>query len=65
MLAPQFAFKPEGEMLFQEHYQSIIDAGATSVPLEVKNPVPRGEDGLWAAGIYCHRQRQDHPRQLV
>ena len=51
MLAPQFAFKP-GRDAVQKHYQSIIDAGATSITLELKNLVPRGEDGLWAAGIY-------------
>ena len=35
-LAPQFAFKP-GRDAIQKHYQGIIDAGATSVTLELKN----------------------------
>ena len=36
MLAPQFAFKP-GRDAIQKHYQGIIDAGATSITLELKN----------------------------
>jgi ketosteroid isomerase-like protein len=36
MLAPQFAFKP-GHDAIQKHYQGIIDAGATSIVLELKN----------------------------
>ena len=65
MLAPQFAFKP-GRDAVQKHYQSIIDAGATSITLELKNLVPRGERWLMGRGnLFCHRQRQDHPRQLV
>jgi ketosteroid isomerase-like protein len=51
MLAPQFAFKP-GRDAIQKHYQGIIDAGATSITLELKNLVPRGDDGLWATGAY-------------
>jgi ketosteroid isomerase-like protein len=51
MLAPQFAFKP-GRDAIQKHYQGIIDAGTTSITLELKNLVPRGDDGLWAAGTY-------------
>ena len=35
-LAPQFAFKP-GRDAIQKHYQGIIDAGATSITLELKN----------------------------
>ncbi len=51
MLAPQFAFKP-GRDAIQKHYQGIIDAGATSVTLELKNLELRGNDGVWAAGAY-------------
>ena len=51
MLAPQFAFKP-GRDAIQKHYQGIIDAGATSMTLELKNLVPRGDDGLWATGTF-------------
>ena len=50
-LAPQFAFKP-GREAIQKHYQGIIDAGATSVTLELKNLELRGNDGVWAAGTY-------------
>jgi uncharacterized protein (TIGR02246 family) len=50
-LAPQFAFKP-GRDAIQKHYQGIIDAGATSVTLELKNLELRGNDGVWAAGTY-------------
>jgi hypothetical protein len=49
MLAPQFAFKP-GRDAIQKHYQGIIDAGATSITLELKNVELRGNDGVWAAG---------------
>ena len=51
MLAPQFAFKP-GRDAIQKHYQGIIDAGATSVTLELKNLELRGNDGVWVAGTY-------------
>ena len=51
MLAPQFAFKP-GRDAIQKHYQSIIDAGASSITLELKNMELRGKDGVWAAGNY-------------
>ena len=51
MLAPQFAFKP-GREAIQKHYQGIIDAGATSITLELKNLELRGNDGVWAAGNY-------------
>jgi hypothetical protein len=51
MLAPQFAFKP-GRDAIQKHYQGIIDAGATSIVLELKNLELRGNDGVWAAGNY-------------
>ena len=51
MLAPQFAFKP-GRDAIQKHYQGIIDAGATSITLELKNMERRGNDGVWAAGNY-------------
>ena len=51
MLAPQFAFKP-GRDAIQKHYQGIIDAGATSITLELKNMELRGNDGVWAAGNY-------------
>ena len=56
-LAPQFAFKP-GRDAIQKHYQGIIDAGATSVTLELKNLELRGNDGVWAAVTYSHRQRK-------
>src|SRR6516225_8903555 len=51
MLAPQFAFKP-GRDAIQKHYQGIIDAGASSITLELKNMELRGNDGVWAAGNY-------------
>ena len=51
MLAPQFAFKP-GRDAIQKHYQGIIDAGATSVTLELKNMELRANDGVRAAGNY-------------
>jgi len=51
MLAPQFAFKP-GRDAIQKHYQGIIDAGASSITLELKNMELRGKDGVWAAGNY-------------
>jgi uncharacterized protein (TIGR02246 family) len=51
MLAPQFAFKP-GHDAIQKHYQAVIDAGATSIVLELKNMELRGNDGVWAAGNY-------------
>ena len=50
-LAPQFAFKP-GREAIQKHYQGIIDAGATTIVLELKNLELRGNDGVWAAGNY-------------
>jgi uncharacterized protein (TIGR02246 family) len=50
-LAPQFAFKP-GRDGIQKHYQGIIDAGTTSITLELKNLEIRGNDILWAAGTY-------------
>ena len=51
MLAPQFAFKP-GRDAILKHYQGIIDAGATSITLELKNLELRGNDSIWAAGNY-------------
>src|SRR6476646_9802636 len=51
MLAPQFAFKP-GREAIQKHYQGIIDAGATSITLELKNLELRSNDSIWAAGNY-------------
>jgi uncharacterized protein (TIGR02246 family) len=51
MLAPQFAFKP-GREAIQKHYQGVIDAGATSITMELKNLELRGNDGVWAAGNY-------------
>ena len=51
MLAPQFAFNP-GRDAIQKHYQSIIDGGATSINMELKNMELRGNDGVWAAGSY-------------
>jgi len=51
MLAPQFAFNP-GRDAIQKHYQSIIDGGATSITMELKNMELRGNDGVWAAGSY-------------
>jgi uncharacterized protein (TIGR02246 family) len=51
VLAPQFAFKP-GRDAILKHYQGIIDAGATSITLELKNLELRGNDGVWAAGNY-------------
>jgi uncharacterized protein (TIGR02246 family) len=50
-LTPQYEFKP-GRDAILKYYQGIIDAGATSITLELKNLVPRGDDGLWAAGTY-------------
>jgi ketosteroid isomerase-like protein len=35
-LAPLFAFKP-GRDAIQKHYQGIIDAGATSVTLDLRD----------------------------
>jgi len=51
MLAPQYEFKP-GRDAIQKHYQGIIDAGATSITLELKNLELRGNDSVWAAGNY-------------
>jgi uncharacterized protein (TIGR02246 family) len=51
MLAPQFAFKP-GRDAILKHYQGIIDAGATSITLELENLELRGNDSIWAAGNY-------------
>jgi uncharacterized protein (TIGR02246 family) len=51
VLAPQFAFKP-GRDAIQKHYQSVIDAGASNITLELKNLELRGNDGVWAAGNY-------------
>ena len=51
MLSPQFAFKP-GRDVIQKHYQGIIDAGATSITLELKNLELRAKDSVWAAGNY-------------
>ena len=51
MLAPQFAFKP-GRDAISKHYQGIIDAGATSITLQLKNLELRGKDTVWAAGNY-------------
>jgi uncharacterized protein (TIGR02246 family) len=51
MLAPQYTFKP-GRDAILKHYQGIIDAGATSISLELKNLELRGNDGVWAAGNY-------------
>ena len=51
MLAPQFGFKP-GRDAIQKHYQAIIDAGTTSITLELKNLELRGNDGVWVAGTY-------------
>ena len=51
MLAPQFAFKP-GRDAILKHYQGIIEAGATSITLELKNLELRGNDGVWTAGNY-------------
>ena len=56
-LASQFAFKP-GRDAIQKHYQGIIDAGATSVTLELKNLELSGNDGVWAGNLLSHRQRQ-------
>ena len=50
-LAPQFAFKP-GRDAIQKHYQGIIDAGAGSITLELKNLELRANDSVWAAGNY-------------
>jgi hypothetical protein len=35
-----------------KHYQGIIDAGATSIVLELRNMEVRGHDGVWAVGNY-------------
>ena len=51
MLAPQFAFNP-GRDAIQKQYQSLIDGGATSITMELKNMELRGNDGVWAAGSY-------------
>jgi uncharacterized protein (TIGR02246 family) len=51
MLAPQYAFKP-GRDAILKHYQGIIEAGATSITLELKNLELRGNDGVWIAGNY-------------
>ena len=51
VLAPQFAFKP-GRDAILKHYQGIIEAGATSITLELKNLELRGSDGVWTAGNY-------------
>jgi uncharacterized protein (TIGR02246 family) len=51
MLAPQFAFKP-GRDAIQKHYQGVIEAGATTITLQLKNMELRGNDGVWAAGNY-------------
>jgi uncharacterized protein (TIGR02246 family) len=51
MLAPQFAFRP-GRDAIQKHYQGVIEAGATSITLELKNMELRDNDGVWAAGNY-------------
>ena len=65
MLAPQFAFKP-GRDAILKHYQGIIDAGATSITLELKNIELRGKRWRMGSGkLFGHRQRQDHPGQLV
>ena len=65
MLAPQFAFKP-GRDAIQKHYQGIIDAGATSITLELKNLELRWQ--RWRMGRrdpFGHRQRQEDRGQLV
>jgi ketosteroid isomerase-like protein len=49
--APQLAFKP-GRDAIQKHYQSIIDAGASSITLELKIMELRGNDRVWSAGNY-------------
>jgi uncharacterized protein (TIGR02246 family) len=51
VLAPQYEFKP-GRDAILKHYQGIIDAGATSITLELKNLELRGKDNVWAAGNY-------------
>jgi uncharacterized protein (TIGR02246 family) len=51
MLAPQYEFKP-GRDAILKHYQGVIDAGATSITLELKNLELRGNDSIWAAGNY-------------
>jgi uncharacterized protein (TIGR02246 family) len=51
MLAPQYEFKP-GRDAILKHYQGVIDAGATSITLELKNLELRGKDSVWAAGNY-------------
>ena len=51
MLAPQYEFKP-GRDAILKHYQGIIDAGATSITLELKNLELRAKDSVWAAGNY-------------
>ena len=65
MLAPQFAFKP-GRDAIQKHYQGIIDAGATSITLELEESGATWQ--RWRMGrrkLFRHRQRQAHPGQLV
>ena len=54
MLAPQFAFKP-GREAIQKHYQGIIDAGATTIVLELKN--------LESPGTMAYGQRETIPSQ--
>jgi ketosteroid isomerase-like protein len=51
MLAPQYEFKP-GRDAILKHNQGIIDAGATSITLELKNLELRSNDSIWAAGNY-------------
>jgi ketosteroid isomerase-like protein len=51
ILAPEYAFKP-GHDAIQKHYQEIIDTGATSITLELKNLELRAKDSVWAAGNY-------------
>jgi uncharacterized protein (TIGR02246 family) len=50
MLEPQYAFKL-GRDAILNHY-GIIDAGAASITLELKNLEVRGNDDVWAAGNY-------------
>jgi uncharacterized protein (TIGR02246 family) len=51
MLAPQYEFNP-GRDAILKHYQAIIDSGATSITLELKNLELRAKDSVWAAGNY-------------
>jgi uncharacterized protein (TIGR02246 family) len=51
MLAPQYEFNP-GRDAILKHYQANIDAGATSITLELKNLELRSNDSIWAAGNY-------------